>query len=657
MSFDLFLQACWFALVLLACWGYARRLFGPANYLMPTGFSIFAIIFVAFRWTHLPSGGATVCLILFCLSGWVFAVIHLMRFPHERSSVIGHLSAFVAIYTLGYLVPMSAAVDQKHYAMDMAWYFSPHWAKEQAAHMTTFAPLLWDIASLSRPATTILGWTSNLISISIDHGVTFRLDLVLLVYLGYLIWVSLAETATFLRVAIVISAVGGNLIFSLLFLGQLGQGFGSVFLIMVFLLVRDDTERRISRLIQLSLVSCTFVLSYPEMCLLLPFAAASGFLLRKESTPRALALERLGAIAAGAGLPLIVRLPSYLEYLRHQVAYRVEAIPFPQFTKNAAYYWGIILAGAENKYVIVGMLFSIFVLWAVRFTVLDFRGRMRLGLAVVWFGAYSAVCIFFVDIAKTPPYVLFKLACWVGPLVPLMLYVTLSDSRRESAKWRVTLERCTVGVFVAIAAISLYSTFGRLETISAGERQFPVIAVHDAETNRVKPTDDQSFYSMEWVRMLLPYHDRSIGVAEGLKWGHVYAFTIDGNAKGIELTGWSAPEQWHTWTGADKAVLNIPLPPVEADVYLGMGCNAYTNPPRVPLQRILFRANDQPVDDFEVKSYFRRVVKIPRAIAAERKSLTVTILLPDATATPDGRELGIGCNYMVINQGTPPTLW
>jgi hypothetical protein len=35
----------------------------------------------------------------------------------------------------------------------------------------------------------------------------------------------------------------------------------------------------------------------------------------------------------------------------------------------------------------------------------------------------------------------------------------------------------------------------------------------------------------------------------------------------------------------------------------------------------------------------------------------LTFLLPDASKAPDGRELGIGCNYMVFNQGAPPTLW
>jgi hypothetical protein len=142
-----------------------------------------------------------------------------------------------------------------------------------------------------------------------------------------------------------------------------------------------------------------------------------------------------------------------------------------------------------------------------------------------------------------------------------------------------------------------------------------------------------------------------------LKWGEVYKFIAGGNAKQIEISGWSAPEQWHTWTSAEEAILKVPLPPVEADVYLGMACNVYINPPLVSVQKVIVRANDEPVDDFAVRAYFRRVTKIPRVIALERKDLDVSFLLPNASKTPDGREIAIGCNYMIFNQGTPPTLW
>jgi hypothetical protein len=660
MTFDLLLQACWFALVLLACWGHARRLFEDLPYLLPTGFCIFAIIFTVLRWINVPMAAAVACFGAFCIAGWAFAIIHLVRGPAERRPIVNCLCAFVAIDTLGFLVPMSDAVDQKHYAMDMAWYFSPGWATNQAVRMSPAAPGLWYGNSLTRPATTILGWTSNLISMSIDPGLVLRLDFVLLVYLGYLVWEYLDAVTTVKRAAIVILAVSGNLIFSLLFLGQLGQAFGSVLLVLLFILVESlPGGRTPSRLVQLALVSCVFVLCYPEMCLLLPFAGAAGLLARTGRTTPRLALTSLGAVALGAGTPLLVRLPLYAGYIRDQVTFGATANSiYVQFSKNVAYYWGIFLAGVENRYVIAVLLILIVSVWVIRFAILDRFGRERLALGILWFAAYSAASAYFVSSAKNPPYVLFKLACWIAPLVPLMLYVTMSGSREDTSRWRTVLERCTVAIFLAIASVSIHTTFLRLAYIRAGERQSSVYRVSEAERIGIKLTaDDRSFSGLEWARKLLPYHNQPLGFVEGLKWGEVYSFAAGGSAKAIEISGWSAPEQWHTWTGADRAVLRFPLPPVQADIYLGMACNAYINPPVVQVERILIRANGLPMDDFEARAYFKRITRIPQAVAAGRKSLEVTFLLPNASIAPgDGRKLAMGCNYMVLNQGTPPSL-
>jgi len=661
MTIDLLLQASWFAAVLLACWGYAKWLFGDASYPLPTGFCIFAIIFTGLRWAHLEAAAATVCFAAFCIAGWTLASIYLIRIPGERPSVIKHLAAFVAIYTFGYLVPMSGAVDQRHYAMDMAWFFSPEWVAKQAVSMSAFAPKLWDLASLTRPATTLLGWTSNLISVSIDYGVPFRLALVLLVYLGYLLWTYLAGAKTAIRVAVVAAAISGNLIFSLLFLGQLGQAFGSVFLLLLFLLVASGapTGRELSHNVQLSLIACTFVLSYPEMCLLLPFAVGASVLTGPNSLASRRVLLNVGAVAVGTGTPLSIRLPRYVEFLRGQASTGATASPnFPQFAKSVVYYWGMFLAGTESSYITVGLLIAIGAFWTARFVGLTREGKLRLGLAIVWFAAYTGVAILFVGPAKNPPYVLFKLACWIGPFIPIMLYATLGGVHEDSSRARSVLQSCATAVLLALGGIAVYAALGRLEMISSGTRQPPVVLVTKTARDGVKVSDDDAgFYSMEWARLLLPYKNAPLSLAERPRWGRVYSFTATGNGKEIELAGWSAPEQWHTWTASDRAVLRIPLPPVQADVYLGMACNAYINAPAVPLQKILIRANGEQVDDFETRAYFRRVVKIPQSIAAEGKNLDVSFLLPDATKAPDGRELAIGCNYMVLDQGKPPTLW
>lgn len=131
--------------------------------------------------------------------------------------------------------------------------------------------------------------------------------------------------------------------------------------------------------------------------------------------------------------------------------------------------------------------------------------------------------------------------------------------------------------------------------------------------------------------------------------GTMVHFSVNGDAKRYQVSGWSAPEGEFTWTEQKSAVLTFRLNPEKSSYVLKMTLQGLVKPPDLPSQTVEVKANQQPVATWEVSAKREFSATIPPDSLKSDGLLTISLTLPKAT-TPvslgmntDQRLLGVSC--------------
>lgn len=122
--------------------------------------------------------------------------------------------------------------------------------------------------------------------------------------------------------------------------------------------------------------------------------------------------------------------------------------------------------------------------------------------------------------------------------------------------------------------------------------------------------------------------------------------------------GWSGPEPTHIWNDGPKAILKVPIKPVDSDLKLAVRCTPFVVPDRLAAQRVNVMVGGQLVGRWTVDREGEYDCLIPRS---EIKDDTVQVsfeymdaVSPKALGiSEDDRRLGLAVHSIRITEITP----
>jgi hypothetical protein len=151
-----------------------------------------------------------------------------------------------------------------------------------------------------------------------------------------------------------------------------------------------------------------------------------------------------------------------------------------------------------------------------------------------------------------------------------------------------------------------------------------------AEKKMVSSTSVLAVQSDDGIAQLLaPVPDnltdrRMVAVSE-------YAFGGEGNGAAVTGLGWAVPEFDFTWTNANQAVLDLPVPAVAGPHILRIRCSAMVLEGIHPTQRVVVLVDGKEIGAVRLKGDVAILdCDLPWSIFADRDTFRVTLQLPDA---------------------------
>ena len=132
------------------------------------------------------------------------------------------------------------------------------------------------------------------------------------------------------------------------------------------------------------------------------------------------------------------------------------------------------------------------------------------------------------------------------------------------------------------------------------------------------------------------------------EYGTVIRFGVGGDSHRFRTTGWSATEEFQTWSDGPSASIAISAPAPNAPLLLTMRLAAMTAPPKLPAQPVDVYVQGEKIASWQVAEEADYTATIPEPLT-RRGFLNIDLHIPKAIApaelTPgaDSRRLGIAC--------------
>ncbi len=223
-----------------------------------------------------------------------------------------------------------------------------------------------------------------------------------------------------------------------------------------------------------------------------------------------------------------------------------------------------------------------------------------------------------------------------------MLVTNITGTLNRRAAGPFTALRLAVAVNGAVAAVTQSYRDGDKERFSA---IVPETAFHE-DRNDISVFEIRGATQLQKLRFMS---------RQQFSLGSPLLFGAGGNATAYYEIGWSNPEPTLTWTDGHVASLYLPVARPVADVQLRVNLCAFTQQPRLPLQKVRVLANDREIANWRAISDFQDYTAlVPRDVIGD-SGLEITFELPDAAApfTLDGggdsRVLGIAVSRIDLS--------
>jgi phosphoglycerol transferase len=165
-------------------------------------------------------------------------------------------------------------------------------------------------------------------------------------------------------------------------------------------------------------------------------------------------------------------------------------------------------------------------------------------------------------------------------------------------------------------------------------------------TDGVKKDYSDLEWELEKKRVMNPYYVYSYNLGSAIN------FSVDGNSRKYQKSGWSDPWEDFSWTQGNKAILCIQTEKTNNNLNLTIKSSQLTNQ-----QRVNVMVNNHPVGNwiFDKPDVQEKSIIIPHGLLNEEVQY-ITFELPDAKSplslglSDDGRELALAVRSIVIDE-------